>query len=214
MQDFIAGLDQVALERELDEEGGAILPGLLDEHQVRQLAAPGNEAAPLVAHLRASFRAHLAALANRWNARLGVALRYPDTLDACLDRSGDGASLHVSRLREGEYQPLHRRDEGDAAFPLQLVALLGEPGVDFTGGEFVMTEQRPRMQSRPLVLPLRKGDMAVIAVGRRPCRGANGWYGVNMKHAVSRVRSGERVGLEILLGAAQAVDHRGQAPRA
>jgi hypothetical protein len=200
MREAIAGLDDAALERELDHEGCAIVPGLLDAHHVLDLASSGNGSGPLVAQLRASFHRWLVPLANRWNARLGVAHRYADTLDAC------PAPALLSRLREGEYQPLHQHTGGDPVFPLQLVALLSEPGIDFTGGEFVMTEQRPRMQSRPLVLPLRKGDVAVIAVARRPHRGANGWYGVNMKHAISRVRSGERIGLEICL--------RGQALRA
>jgi len=82
-------------------------------------------------------------------------------------------------------------------FPLQVVALLSEPGRGFSGGEFVMTEQRPRMQSRPMVLPLELGDAAVICTAERPVKGGNGYYRVNMKHAISRVRGGERIGMEL-----------------
>jgi hypothetical protein len=102
------------------------------------------------------------------------------------------------RLREGERLGLHRHDEGEWIFPLQVVALLNEPKRDFTGGEFVMTEQRPRMQSRPMVAPLGPGDMAIIASAQRPIQGAHGYYRGHLKHAISRVRSGERIGLELV----------------
>lgn len=202
----IAGLDWASIGAQLDQEGYAVIPGLLSEllseSEVRDLATLHGSAS-IVADLRTSFYKHLAPVANRWNDVLDVSHRYPGTLDAFLARNRKAGQIRsqpdLSRLRAGDYQALHQRSDGEQVFPLQLVALLSEPGKDFTGGEFVMTEQRPRMQSRPMVLPLRKGDMAVITVARRPHKGTRGYYRVNLKHAIARVRSGERVGLELLL---------------
>ena len=112
-------------------------------------------------------------------------------------RARQGGQSHLSRLGVEDYLPLHQRNAGGQVFPMQVVALLSEPGKDFDGGEFVMTEQRPRMQSRPMVLPLGLGDAAIIGTAERPFKGTRGHYRVNLKHAVSRVRSGERVGLEL-----------------
>ncbi len=143
----------------------------------------------------------LAPIANAWNDQLGIDHRYPAELDRFTEhnrRAGqDRAQSHLVRLREHDCLALHQRNGGEHVFPLQVVALLSVPGQDFTGGEFVMTEQRPRMQSRPVVLPMACGDVAVIATGHRPVEGANGPYRVNLKHAVSRVRGGERLGLEL-----------------
>jgi len=205
-EEVVARLDWASIATQLDQEGYAVIPGLLgeilSEGQVRDLATPHGSAS-IVADLRTSFYEHLAPVANRWNDVLDVSNRYPDTLDKFLAQNRDAGQIRsqpdLTRLRAGDYQPLHQRSDGERVFPLQLVALLSEPGTDFTGGEFVMTEQRPRMQSRPMVLPLRKGDVAVIAVARRPHKGTKGWYRVNLKHAIARVRSGERVGLELLL---------------
>jgi hypothetical protein len=223
----IAGLDWASIETELDREGYATLPGLLSESQVNDLAAPRNSTSnahrvllaseglgngdlyffsqtlpALVADFRTSFYKRLVMVADRWNGMLGQPHRYPRTLDAFLLRNRKAGHIfpqsNLIRLRQGGYQALHRRNDGEQFFPMQLVALLSQPGEDFTGGEFVMTEQRPRMQSRPMVVPLHKGDMAIIAVAQRPHRGTNGYYRVNSKHAISRVHSGERVGLEIL----------------
>lgn len=107
------------------------------------------------------------------------------------------AQSHLSRLGVEDYVALHQRNDGGRVFPLQIVAVLSEPGVDFQGGEFVMTEQRPRMQSRPMVVPLKLGDAALIATAERPFKGTKGYYRVNLKHAISRVRQGERIGLEL-----------------
>lgn len=226
-EDLVARLDWADLGRQLDEEGHALLPGLLDERQVRELAAlcdaPGVgrkvslasqdlgdgeqfhfPAAPpaLVADLRAGFYRQLLPIAHRWNDTLGLAQRYPDTLEACMARQREAgqtrAQSHLSRLNAGGYAALRQYNDGEWVFPLQLVALLSAPGEDFTGGEFVMTEQRPRMQSRPMVLPLRQGDAAVIAVAQRPHQGAKGPYRVQLRHAISRVRSGQRLGLELV----------------
>lgn len=107
------------------------------------------------------------------------------------------AQSHLSRLGVEGHVSLHQRNDGEQVFPLQIIMLLSEPGADFQGGEFVLTEQRPRMQSRPAVLPLGFGDAAIIATAERPFKGAKGYYRVNLKHAISRVRQGERIGLEL-----------------
>ena len=200
-EELVARLDWAGIGAQLDQEGYAVIPGLLCESQVRDLATL-HGSANIVANLLMSFYRHLAPLANRWNDVLDVSHRYPDTLDAFLAQNREAGQIRsrsdLTRLRAGEYQALHQQSDGERVFPLQLVALLSEPGTEFIGGEFVMTEQRPRMQSRPMVLPLRKGDMAIITVARRPHKGTKGWYRVNLKHAIARVRSGERIGLELL----------------
>jgi hypothetical protein len=227
-EEVIARLDWAGIGMQLDQEGYAILPRLLSESQVRDLVAPRDSASidqgvslasedlgrgelfyfsqplpSLVADLRTCFYKHLAPVANRWNDVLDVTHRYPSALGTFLAQNRKAGQTrpqsNVSRLREGDYAALHQRSDGEQVFPLQLVALLSAPGKDFTGGEFVLTEQRPRMQSRPMVLPLRQGDMAIISVARRPHRGTKGYYRVNLKHAISRVRSGERIGLELVL---------------
>ena len=148
------------------------------------------------------FYRHLADVANSWNELLEIDARYPSAIAdfrtlnrRCGQRRAQSGLI---RLREGDYQALHQHAEGEQVFPLQLIVLLSEPGEDFAGGEFVMTEQRPRMQSRPTVVPLRSGDAAIIATARRPVKGVNGYYRVNLKHAISRVHQGERISLEWL----------------
>lgn len=156
--------------------------------------------APL-AQLRTALYRRLVRIANRWNETLGIDRRPPAQLADFVQLNRQAgqtrAQSHLSRLRVDDHLLLHQRNVGAQVFPLQIVAVLGEPGVDFQGGEFVMTEQRPRMQSRPAVVPLRLGDLAVIATAQRPFRGASGHYRVNLKHAISRVRQGERIGLEL-----------------
>jgi hypothetical protein len=146
--------------------------------------------------LRGALYAQLAPIANRWNELLGVAQRYPATHADYLARCHAAGQLRPTplllRYGEGDYNCLHQDLYGEHVFPLQVVLLLSQPGRDFEGGEFVMTEQRPRMQSRPMVLPLRQGDAAVIAVHHRPLRGSRGSYRVNLRHGVSRVHSGLR----------------------
>jgi hypothetical protein len=151
---------------------------------------------PLIASLRGAIYPHLAPIANRWHEAMGLAVRFPATHDAFIARChAAGQTLPTPLLlqyRPGDYNCLHQDLYGEHVFPLQLVLLLSQPGRDFEGGEFVMTEQRPRMQSRPMVLPLRQGDAAVIAVHHRPVRGSRGSYRVNLRHGVSRVHSGLR----------------------
>ena len=149
-----------------------------------------------VRELRAAFYPHLARIANRWNASLGVVERFPgkhaEFIERCHAAGQSRPTPLLLRYGAGDYNCLHQDLYGEHVFPLQLVILLSEPGRDFSGGEFVMTEQRPRMQSRPMVLPLRQGDAAVIAVRHRPVQGKRGVYRVNLRHGVSRVLSGLR----------------------
>jgi uncharacterized protein len=150
----------------------------------------------LVAGLRAAAYPHLAAIANRWNERLGVTTRFrllhAEFIERCHAAGQRRPTPLLLKYGVGDYNCLHQELYGEQVFPLQMVVLLSEPGRDFEGGEFVMTEQRPRMQTRPLVLPLRQGDVAVIAVHHRPVQGTRGVYRVNLRHGVSRLRAGHR----------------------
>ncbi|MFT3801278.1 MAG: 2OG-Fe(II) oxygenase [Burkholderiaceae bacterium] len=153
---------------------------------------------------RSAFYRHLAVIANRWSEMLGVDDRHPPELGEFLRRDHDAgrarARSHLNRLGVDEDIALHRCDDGEPVFPMRIVALLSEPGVDFLGGEFVMVEQRPRMQSRPIVVPLGFGDAAIIAAAERPVRGARGVYRVSLTNGIGRVRQGERIGLELSFG--------------
>lgn len=210
---------------QLDAEGYAVLPGLLGADVARSLAQQATASgahrvtlesgdlgrgelfyfgagmpAPLEQWRTALYR-RLVAIANRWNEILGVAHRYPAELEDFLQhnqKTGQTrAQSHLSRLGLEDHVSLHQRNDGEQVFPMQIVAVLSEPGTDFQGGEFVMTERRPRMQSRPMVLPLELGDAAIITTAERPFKGTEGYYRVNLKHAISRVRKGERIGLEL-----------------
>jgi hypothetical protein len=156
---------------------------------------------PPLASWRQAFYRHLAPVANRWNQIRAIEYRYPADLHDFLQHNTQAGQIqpqsHLSRLVADDYLALHSRNEGEHVFPLQLVALLSAPGRDFDGGEFVMTEQRPRMQTRPIVLPLGFCDAAIISTAERPFKGSKGHYRVTLKHAISPVRSGERIGLEL-----------------
>ena len=151
---------------------------------------------PLIAALRDALYGPLAPLANRWHAAMGLPARFPAAHDAFIARChAAGQTLPTPlmlRYQAGDYNCLHQDLYGAHVFPLQVVLLLSQPGRDFSGGELVMTEQRPRMQSRPMVLAMQQGDAAVIAVHQRPVRGTRGVYRVNLRHGVSRVHSGLR----------------------
>jgi hypothetical protein len=156
----------------------------------------------LVQELRAALYPRLAPIANLWNIAMGIDVRYPLHHAAFLDRCHAAGQSRPTPLllRYGpdDYNCLHQDLYGEHVFPLQVAVLLSEPGEDFIGGEFVLTEQRPRMQSRAEVLPLRKGDAAIFAVHHRPVQGTRGVYRVNMRHGVSRVRVGHRHTLGVI----------------
>jgi len=161
----------------------------------------------LIATLRTSLYPHLAPIANRWNDAMGVDVRYPGThaeyIRRCHQAGQDKPTPLLLKYETDDYNCLHQDLYGDHVFPLQVAVLLSEPDQDFTGGEFVMTEQRPRMQSRPIVVPLRKGDGVVFAVHHRPVQGRKSVYRVNLRHGVSRLRSGSRHTLGIIFHDAQ-----------
>jgi hypothetical protein len=207
---------------ELDAQGCAVIEQLLTPQQCAALAAlyPDDTqfrsrvvmgrhgfgrgeykyfAYPLpevIAELRPMLYAQLYAIANRWNEAMGIDIRYPDRHDAFLKRCHAAGQTRPTPLLlqygADDYNCLHQDLYGEHVFPLQVAILLSEPGRDFTGGEFVLTEQRPRMQSRPEVVPLRQGDAVVFAVHHRPVQGTRGFYRVNLRHGVSRIRSGKR----------------------
>jgi hypothetical protein len=218
-------LDWASITAQLDAEGCAMVRGLLDARTARALARQvtaartvrvplssielgrgelfyfeGRLPAPLETW-RTGFYRHLAVIADRWNEALGVDGRYPAQLDGFVQRNRlagqTRAQSCLSHLGVEDHVSLHQRNDGEQVFPMQLVALLSDPGTDFRGGEFVMVEQRPRMQSRPMVLPLELGDVAIITTAERPFKGSRGHYRVNLKHAISRVREGGRIGLEL-----------------
>lgn len=210
------------LESDLDEQGCAVVPGLLDAAACSELVAAYDDEAryrsrvvmarhgfgqgeykyfayplpPLVAELRATLYRRLVPIANRWSAALGSGVTYPDDHDAfvrsCHARGQCRPTPLLLAYGEGDYNCLHQDLYGELAFALQVAVLLSEPGRDFEGGEFVLTEQRPRRQSRPMVVPLRQGDAVVLAVHQRPILGARGVARVQLRHGVSRVRAGRR----------------------
>jgi uncharacterized protein len=227
--DRLAAADWPRIAADLDERGAALLPGLLDRDACRALAASWDDASlfrsrvvmakhgfgrgeyryfgyPLafdLAPMRAALYAGLAPLANRWNQRLDVAGRFPAThaefLARCHAAGQSRPTPLLLRYVAGDYNCLHRDLYGEQVFPLQMAILLSAPGADFTGGEFVLTEQRPRMQSRVEVLSLAQGDAVIFAVSERPVAGTRGTYRVTHRHGVSRVTRGERHTLGVIL---------------
>ncbi|MEA2948095.1 MAG: uncharacterized protein QOI40_3425 [Alphaproteobacteria bacterium] len=155
-----------------------------------------------IAALRTALYPPLADIANRWNEGMGIAVRYPAEHSAFLARCHEAGQVRPTPLLlqygEGDYNCLHQDLYGEHVFPLQITVLLSRPGDDFTGGEFVLTEQRPRMQSRAEVVPLEQGQAVIFPVHHRPVRGTRGIYRVNMRHGVSRLRAGRRHTLGII----------------
>lgn len=151
---------------------------------------------PIIAALRTALYPPLASIANEWEATLGkeprFLSRHEDYIARCHANGQTRPTPLLLRYGIGDHNCLHQDVYGEELFPLQVAILLSEPGEDFTGGEFVLTEQRPRRQSRVDVVPLRRGDAVIFAVRERPVRGARGYYRVNMRHGVSRLRSGQR----------------------
>jgi len=218
----VAACDWQTLKGDLDMYGCAVLPKLLSPGECRAIAALYPDESHFRSHihmarhgfgkgeyryfkyplpdllgsLRTVLYSHLADVANEWNGRMGIGNRYPDNHAAFLRRCHDAGQTRPTPLLlqyvPGDFNCLHQDLYGDLAFPIQVAILLSEPGEDFTGGEFVLTEQRPRMQSRAEVVPLRQGDAVAFAVHNRPIQGSKGNYRVNLRHGVSRVRSGMR----------------------
>ena len=226
--DRIDAIDWTKLGAALDADGFAVIPKLLDAGECRGIAAlyPDDKrfrshvhmarhgfgrgeykyfAYPLpalIAELRTALYPKLAAIANRWNEALGEAVRFPPEHAAFLKRChGAGQTRPTPLLLQyvpGDYNCLHQDLYGEHVFPLQVATLLSEPGEDFSGGEFVITEQRPRMQSRASVVPLSQGDAVVFAVHHRPVQGTRGVYRVNLRHGVSVLHSGRRHTLGVI----------------
>ena len=167
------------------------------EYQYFSYPLPG-----VVADLRTTLYPRLVPIANRWNTAMGIAMRYPDAHAAFIERCHAAGQQRPTPLLlqygQGDYNCLHQDLYGAQVFPLQMAILLSEPERDFSGGEFVLTEQRPRMQSRPMVVPLRQGDAVIFAVHQRPVAGTRGSYRVNLRHGVSQVRTGHRHTLGII----------------
>jgi hypothetical protein len=151
---------------------------------------------PLIQALRTAVYPHLAPIANQWHERMGKEVRFPHDHTAFLERCHQAGQIRPTPLlleyAPEDYNCLHRDLYGEHVFPIQIAILLDQPGEDFEGGEFVMTEQRPRMQTRAMVLPLRKGDAAIFAVNSRPMKGVRGDYQVKLNHGVSKLYSGKR----------------------
>lgn len=156
----------------------------------------------LVGDLRETLYRRLARVADRWNEAMKLDERFPASHGEFLARCHQAGQRRPTplllRYEAGDYNCLHQDLYGEAVFPLQVAILLSAPGAEFDGGEFVLTEQRPRMQSRPCVVPLGKGEAVAFAVHRRPVRGKRGYYQVNMRHGVSRLRAGHRLTLGVI----------------
>jgi hypothetical protein len=161
----------------------------------------------IIRSLRAGLYARLAPVANRWNERMKIEVRYPGDHEQYLEQCHRAGQIRPTPLllqyQEGDFNCLHQDVYGENVFPLQVAFLLSAPGKDFTGGEFVLTEQRPRMQSRAEVVALKQGDGVIFAVHHRPVEGARGVYRVTLRHGVSRLRSGHRSTLGIIFHDAQ-----------
>jgi hypothetical protein len=222
------GLDWLAIAGDLNERGCALLRGVLAPRECESLAALYPDDAPfrsrivmarhgfgrgeykyfsyplpaLVDRLRTALYRKLAPVANAWNEAMKIDLRFPAEHGEFTGRCHDAGQTRPTPLLlqygPGDYNCLHQDLYGQHVFPIQVAFLLSQPGRDFTGGEFVLTEQRPRMQSRAEVVPLCQGDAVAFAVHHRPVQGTRGVYRVNLRHGVSRVRTGHRHTLGII----------------
>jgi hypothetical protein len=225
---YLDRLDWAALTQQLDEDGCALIPSLLSSRACDEMSALYAQAEPfrshvvmarygfgrgeykyfgyplpdLVARLRSALYPRLVPIANRWHEQMGLLPRFPDAHQTFLDRCHAAGQKRPTPLllRYGprDYNCLHQDLYGEHVFPLQVAILLSDPGQDFTGGEFVLTEQRPRMQSRPMVIGLKKGDGLIFAVNQRPVKGMRGYYRVTLRHGMSRLHSGTRHTLGII----------------
>jgi uncharacterized protein len=221
-------LDWAAMASSLDAQGCAVTGPLLTADECAALAGRYAEDKPfrsrvimarhgfgrgeykyfayplpeLIQALRTALYPRLAAIANRWNEAMGIAVRFPadhqDFLDRCHEAGQPRPTPLLLQYGPGDYNCLHQDLYGEHVFPLQATVLLSQPGEDFSGGEFVLTEQRPRMQSRAEVVPLRQGEAVIFPVHHRPVQGTRGIYRVNMRHGVSRIRDGRRHTLGVI----------------
>jgi hypothetical protein len=233
VSDRVEALDWDRIAADLDAFGCAAMGRLLEPEACAALRALYPEEAPFrsrivmarhgfgqgeykyyayplpgpIAALRPRLYARLAPIANRWNAAMGLPTRYPpahaEFLARCHAAGQERPTPLLLRYGPGDYNCLHQDLYGAHVFPLQVAILLSQPGEDFTGGAFVLTEQRPRMQSRAEVVPLARGEAVVFAVHTRPVEGKRGIYRVNLRHGVSRVRTGERYTTGIIFHDAQ-----------
>ena len=229
----VKGLDWERVSHELDAQGSARLERLLSPDACQMVAGLYPQEAifrsriemrrhgfgrgeykyfsyplpQLVGDLRTTVYPLLVPIANRWNTAMGLEVRYPakhaDFIERCHQAGQVRPTPLLLQYGADDYNCLHQDLYGEHVFPLQLAILLSDPHTDFTGGEFVMTEQRPRMQSRPIVVPLRQGDGVLFAVHQRPVQGTRGVYRVHLRHGVSRIRSGHRHTLGIIFHDAQ-----------
>ncbi len=218
----VRAYDWTSIETELEGFGCAVMPALLSTEECAALTARYADESQFRSHivmarygfgkgeyryfkyplpdpiqsLRTALYPRLAHIANAWNARLGIAETFPlehqSFLGQCHAAEQTRPTPLVLKYVPGDFNCLHQDLYGDIWFPIQVAILLSEPSKDFTGGEFVLTEQRPRMQSRVEVVPLRQGDAVIFAVNERPVRGTKGTYRVKLRHGVSRLRSGQR----------------------
>jgi uncharacterized protein len=222
IQARVAALDWAAMTNSLDTFGCTIVKSILTLKECKSLAAMyGRDdifrskivmarhgfgrgeykywsypLPELVSELRAALYTPLASVADRWNQAMKIDVSYPDSHEEYLERCHQAGQTSPTPLLlnyvEGDWNALHQDVYGESVFPIQVAFLLSEPGKDFTGGEFVLTEQRPRMQSRAEVVTLQQGDGVAFAVSHRPVQGTKGTYRVNIRHGVSRLRSGHR----------------------
>lgn len=231
--DRVTGLDWERIASDLDDKGYAVVPHLLTRGDCADVIALYDGPAAfrkrvvmekhgygrgeyqyfayplpdLVAALRAAFYPRLVPIANRWHEAMGIDVRFPDDHAAFLRRCHDAGQVRptplILKYGAGDYNRLHQDLYGEHVFPLQATVLLSKPGEDFSGGEFVLTEQRPRMQSRAEVVPLDRGDAVIFAVRHRPARGPRGYHRVALRHGVSPLRSGSRYTLGLIFHDAQ-----------
>ena len=232
-QNQVRELDWERLSQDLDSSGNAVIEGLLTATECQYLVGLYAAEAlfrsrvimgrhgfgrgeykyftyPLpasVSALRAAIYPHLVPIANGWNQRMGIDVTFPsdhaEFLTRCHEAGQQRPTPLLLQYQAGDFNCLHQDLYGEHVFPLQVAVLLSNPEEDFTGGELVLTEQRPRMQSRPEVVPLARGDAVIFAVHHRPVQGTRGVYRVNMRHGVSRLRSGHRHTLGIIFHDAQ-----------
>jgi uncharacterized protein len=228
IQGRVEGVDWTKLHADLDAQGWAVVPQLLTHAEADSIASLYHQLRgfrsqvimgrhgfgqgeykyfsyplpPLIQELRTAAYPHLAPIANQWHERMGKEVRFPNDHAAFLERCHQAGQVRPTPLLleygPEDYNCLHRDLYGEHVFPIQIAILLDHPGEDFIGGEFVMTEQRPRMQTRAMVLPLRKGDAAVFAVNSRPMKGVRGDYQVKLNHGVSKLYTGKRHTLGVI----------------